>query len=200
MEVNSIQNYHKHTCCSNIYTPDSPATYEQYAKRAVELGHKMDYPDDDTIRQRFAEQGVIPADEVEKAMRNTDLICDFEDYQSEVFETNRKLPSIYPDKTPEEKFKIYNHLISRKFKEYMKHIPMEDYQRYYDGVKMEVYTYKDTGMIDYPLMDYEIVKRGIQYGGIITNTDRPHRTRMDECSFARRCRGNHRPYSSYGWH
>jgi DNA polymerase III alpha subunit len=362
MEVNSIQNYHKHTCCSNIYTPDSPATYEQYAKRAVELGHKilcslehgwqgkyhecreiaikyglkfifgteaywvkdrhekdrtnchivllaknengrewinevlstanedgyyyrprldeellfslppddvfvtsacvafwhyepeyveqlvcklhdyfkdnfmleiqahntdkqkqlnarilelskkysiqmivgldshyiypeqsverdellaasgthyddedgwyMDYPDDDTIRQRFAEQGVIPADEVEKAMRNTDLICDFEDYQSEVFETNRKLPSIYPDKTPEEKFKIYNHLISQKFKEYMKHVPPEDYQRYYDGVKMEVYTYKDTGMIDYPLMDYEIVKRGIQYGGIITNTGR----------------------------
>ena len=362
MEVNFIQNYHKHTCCSNIYTPDSPATYEQYAKRAVELGHKilcslehgwqgkyhecreiaikyglkfifgteaywvkdrhekdrtnchivllaknengrewinevlstanedgyyyrprldeellfslppndvfvtsacvafwhyepeyveqlicklhdyfkdnfmleiqahntdkqkqlnarilklskkygiqmivgldshyiypeqsverdellaasgthyddedgwyMDYPDDDTIRQRFAEQDVIPADEVEKAMRNTDLICDFEDYQSEVFETNRKLPSIYPDKTPEEKFKIYNRLISQKFKEYMKHVPPEDYQRYYDGVKMEVYTYKDTGMIDYPLMDYEIVKRGIQYGGIITNTGR----------------------------
>lgn len=362
MEVNSIQNYHKHTCCSNIYIPDSPATYEQYAKRAVELGHKilcslehgwqgkyhecreiaikyglkfvfgteaywvkdrhekdrtnchivllaknengrewinevlstanedgyyyrprldeellfslppndvfvtsacvafwhyepeyveqlicklhdyfkdnfmleiqahntdkqkqlnarilklskkygiqmivgldshyiypeqaverdellaasgthyddedgwyMDYPDDDTIRQRFAEQGVIPADEVEKAMRNTDLICDFEDYKSEVFETNRKLPSIYPDKTPEEKFKIYNRLISQKFKEYMKHVPSEDYQRYYDGVKMEVNTYKDTGMIDYPLMDYEIVKRGIQYGGIITNTGR----------------------------
>lgn len=137
-----------------------------------EDGWYMDYPDDDTIRQRFAEQGVIPADEVEKAMRNTDLICDFEDYQSEVFETNRKLPSIYPDKTPEEKFKIYNHLISQKFKEYMKHVPPEDYQRYYDGVKMEVYTYKDTGMIDYPLMDYEIVKRGIQYGGIITNTGR----------------------------
>lgn len=137
-----------------------------------EDGWYMDYPDDDTIRQRFAEQGVIPADEVEKAMRNTDLICDFVDYQSEVFETNRKLPSIYPDKTPEEKFKIYNHLISQKFKEYMKHVPPEDYQRYYDGVKMEVYTYKDTGMIDYPLMDYEIVKRGIQYGGIITNTGR----------------------------
>lgn len=362
MEVNFIQNYHKHTCCSNIYTPDSPATYEQYAKRAVELGHKilcslehgwqgkyhecreiaikyglkfifgteaywvkdrhekdrtnchivllaknengrewinevlstanedgyyyrprldeellfslppddvfvtsacvafwhyepeyveqlicklhdyfkdnfmleiqahntdkqkqlnarilklskkygiqmivgldshyiypeqaverdellaasgthyddedgwyMDYPDDDTVRRRFSEQGVIPAEEVEKAMRNTDLICDFEDYKSEVFETNRKLPSIYPDKTPEEKFKIYNRLISQKFKEYMKHVPPEDYQRYYDGVKMEVYTYKDTGMIDYPLMDYEIVKRGIQYGGIITNTGR----------------------------
>lgn len=136
-----------------------------------EDGWYMDYPDDDTIRQRFAEQDVIPADEVEKAMRNTDLICDFEDYQSEVLKPTVS-SSIYPDKTPEEKFKIYNRLISQKFKEYMKHVPPEDYQRYYDGVKMEVYTYKDTGMIDYPLMDYEIVKRGIQYGGIITNTGR----------------------------
>ena len=33
-----MENYHKHTCGSNIFTPDSAATYEQYAKRAVELG------------------------------------------------------------------------------------------------------------------------------------------------------------------
>lgn len=137
-----------------------------------EDGWYMDYPDEVTVRKRFAEQGIISADEVDKAIKNTDLICDFEDYQSEVFETNRKLPSIYPDKTPDEKFHIYNKLISKKFREYMQHVPPEDYQRYYDGVKMEVYTYKDTGMVDYPLMDYEIVKRGIEYGGIITNTGR----------------------------
>lgn len=35
-----VENYHKHTCASNIFTPDSPATYDQYAKRAVEIGHK----------------------------------------------------------------------------------------------------------------------------------------------------------------
>jgi DNA polymerase III alpha subunit (gram-positive type) len=35
------QNYHKHTHDSNIMTPDSPVTIEDYAKRCVELGHKV---------------------------------------------------------------------------------------------------------------------------------------------------------------
>ena len=34
------ENYHKHTHESNIMTPDSPVTQEEYAKRAIELGHK----------------------------------------------------------------------------------------------------------------------------------------------------------------
>lgn len=37
---------------------------------------------------------------------------------------------------------------------------------------MEVDTYKETGMVDYPLLDYEIVKRGLKKGGIITATGR----------------------------
>ena len=36
-----MQNYHKHTSYSNIYTADSSAMNEDYAKRAVELGHKV---------------------------------------------------------------------------------------------------------------------------------------------------------------
>jgi len=34
------ENYHKHTHESNIMTPDSPVTQEEYAIRAIELGHK----------------------------------------------------------------------------------------------------------------------------------------------------------------
>ena len=54
----------------------------------------------------------------------------------------------------------------------MKANPDADYQKYYDGVKAEVDTYKETGMTDYPLIDYAIVKKGIEYGGIITSTGR----------------------------
>lgn len=35
------QNYHKHTDDSNIMTPDSSVKIEEYAKRCVELGHKV---------------------------------------------------------------------------------------------------------------------------------------------------------------
>ena len=36
-----MQNYHRHTSYSNIYVADSAAVNEDYAKRAVELGHKV---------------------------------------------------------------------------------------------------------------------------------------------------------------
>ena len=36
-----MQDYHRHTSYSNIYTADSATVNEDYAKRAVELGHKV---------------------------------------------------------------------------------------------------------------------------------------------------------------
>jgi DNA polymerase III alpha subunit len=36
-----MQNYHKHTHESNIFTADSAVTIEDYAKRCIELGHKV---------------------------------------------------------------------------------------------------------------------------------------------------------------
>lgn len=40
----------------------------------------------------------------------------------------------------------------------MKDIPESEYQSYFDGVKHEVEVYKNTGMVDYPLLDYKIVQ------------------------------------------
>lgn len=137
-----------------------------------EEGWVMDYPDDDEVVQRLLKQGVFSLDEIKLAMANTDVVLDFRDYDSPVFTYERKLPTLFPDKTKEEKDKIYTKLISKKFKEYMAENPDADYKTYYDGVKAEVNTYRETGMTDYPLIDYSIVKRGIEYGGVITNTGR----------------------------
>ena len=138
-----------------------------------EVGWYMDYPDDDTVRQRFAEQGVFDAETVQKAMDNTDIMLTFDDYDNvPVFTTDIKLPTLYPDKTQEERNKIYSQLISKLFKDYMKNVPKDRYKEYFDGVKQEVSVYKETGMVDYPLMDYAIIKRGVEKGGLITTTGR----------------------------
>ena len=138
-----------------------------------EIGWYMDYPDDDTVRQRFAEQGVFDAETVQKAMDNTDILLTFDDYDNvPVFTTDIKLPTLYPDKTQEERNKIYSQLISKLFKDYMKNVPKDRYKEYFDGVKQEVSVYKETGMVDYPLMDYAIIKRGVEKGGLITTTGR----------------------------
>ncbi len=72
----------------------------------------------------------------------------------------------------EEKDKKYSRLITSKFKEYMKNVPKERYNEYFEGVKKEVNTYKDTGMTDYPLIDYAIVNDAVEHGGLITDTGR----------------------------
>lgn len=138
-----------------------------------EIGWYMDYPDDDTIRQRFKEQGIFDDETVQRAMDNTDILLTFDDYDNvPVFTTDIKLPTLYPDKTQAERNKIYSVLISKLFKEYMKDVPEEKQREYYEGVKQEVSVYKETGMVDYPLIDYAIIKRGVEKGGLITTTGR----------------------------
>jgi len=133
----------------------------------------MDYPDDKTIFQRFKEQNIFADEQIQRAMNNTDICLSFEDYDDvPIFNKEIKLPTLYPNLSQEEKNKLYSRLITKKFKEYMKNVPSERYQEYFDGVKMEVQTYKDTGMVDYPLLDYEIVKEAISMGGLITSTGR----------------------------
>lgn len=39
--MRTFSNYHRHSCLTNIRVSDSVATNEDYAKRAVELGHKL---------------------------------------------------------------------------------------------------------------------------------------------------------------
>lgn len=138
-----------------------------------EEGWFMDYPSDEEVIKRFKDQGIISEEQVRRAMNNTDIALEFCDYDKvRIFTKDIKLPSLYPNLTKEQKDKKYSKLISDKFKDYAKNIPKEDYQRYFDGVKAEVQTYKDTGMCDYPLLDYAIVKDAVKHGGLITDTGR----------------------------
>lgn len=138
-----------------------------------EKGWYMDYPDDETVMNRFLAQGIFTREEIQRAMDNTDISMSFGDYDDvPIFNKDIKLPTLYPDLTTEEKNKLYRTLIGKKFKEYMKSIPKSEYDRYYEGVKAEIQTYEDTGMVDYPLLDYEIVKDAVEHDGLITDTGR----------------------------
>lgn len=134
-----------------------------------EDGWYMDYPDDKTVMDRFLAQNVLTREQIQEAMDNTDILLTFDDI---ILNDDIKLPSAYPDKTQDEKNKIYSRLITKQFKEYMKAIPQSEYQTYFEGVKHEVDVYKNTGMVDYPMLDYKIVQRAIEKGGVITATGR----------------------------
>lgn len=150
-----------------------------------EEGWFMDYPDDETTMQRFLDQGVFTKEQVQRAMDNTDILLEFDDYSlnNPVFSKEIKLPTLYdgkhvingvtfPKLTQEQRNKEYSKLITRLFKDYMKDIDESQYEEYYEGVKNEVQVIKDTNMSDYFLMDYYIVKRALEKGGVLTDTGR----------------------------
>lgn len=141
-----------------------------------EEGWYMDYPSDEEVVKRFLVQGIFSKDEIQQAMNNTDVTLTFEDYSinNPIFSKDIKLPTLYPELTQTERNKKYGVLISQLFKKYVSenNITGDEYQKYYDGVKMEVQTVKDTNLADYFLLDYEIVKRAISMGGILTDSGR----------------------------
>lgn len=138
-----------------------------------EQGWYMDYPSDEETIKRFKEQGILSDEQIKNAMAITDQALEFCDYDNvRIFTKDIKLPSLFPTESKEQKDKRYSKLISQKFKEYMTKIPSEEYNKYFQGVKAEVQTYKDTGMCDYPLIDYAIVKDAVEHGGLITATGR----------------------------
>ena len=136
-----------------------------------EDGWYLDYPSDEECFARFKVQNVFTDEEIQQAMNNTDVLLTFDDLY---FSKEIKLPVLpkYKTKTLDERKKIYSKLITKQFKEYMATIAPWEYERYFQGVKEEVAVYKDTGMVDYPLINYEVIKRGIELGGVITDTGR----------------------------
>lgn len=155
-----------------------------------EEGWFMDYPDDETTMNRFLKQGVFTKNQIQKAMDNTDLLLEFEGYDTlpngepnRIFSKDIKLPSLYdgqhtidgvllPKLDQEQRNKEYSKLISKLFKAYVKDVDESQHEEYFDGVKNEVQVIKDTNMSDYFLIDYYMVKRALEKGGVLTDSGR----------------------------
>ena len=128
-----------------------------------------DYPDDETIRQRFARQGVLTPAQVEEAMRSTDVFLTFEDLH---FGKEKKLPTIYPELSQQQRNQKYLDLVWQSWESYRLDIPKADWPRYKAAIHEETDVVTSTDMSDYFLIDYELVKRAKELGGVITPTGR----------------------------
>ena len=87
-----------------------------------EEGWYLDFPDYDTAFNRFIEQGVLTSSQIEQAMDNTNVILDFEDI---ILDTSIKVPTLYPDKTQEERNKIFTLLLTKEYRA-MEHLIAPD--------------------------------------------------------------------------
>ena len=129
-----------------------------------------DYPDEETFKERFRKQGVLTEDEILEAVDNTNLILFFDDIE---FDQSRKLPTIYPQLTQEERNQKYLDLVWDAWNKYKKNVPQDRWKEYEESfVREEVNMVVETNMSDYFLLDHEMVKLGVQKGGMITPSGR----------------------------
>ena len=73
----------------------------------------------ETAYKRFAEQCVLSHDEIMEAIENTNVFLNVEEYDCPIFNHDVKMPNLlYPDKTQDEKDRIYEDLVWEKWNEY----------------------------------------------------------------------------------
>jgi DNA polymerase III alpha subunit len=134
-----------------------------------ENGWFMDYPSGEEVYKRFKQQGILSDEEIVHAMKNTNVILEFDNIE---FDKKIKLPTLYPDKTQEERDNIFIKLINERWNAVKDTIPKEKHLLYMEEITKEVKCVIDTKMADYFLIDYHLVKNAVKKGGIITRSGR----------------------------
>lgn len=134
-----------------------------------ESGWYMDYPDEDTVRERLKKQGVLSNEEIDRCIRNTDILLTFDDLY---FDKDIKLPSSDLSMNQAQKDATLKELVYSSWDNIKNTISKDRYEEYLGGINYELNAIIDTHMADYFIIDYKIVKRGLEKGGIITKTGR----------------------------
>lgn len=159
-----------------IYPEQSQARIDFLASKGLEYpeeeGWFLDYPDGDTAYERFAKQAVLSHEEIIEAINNTNVFLRVEEYDSPVFTSDIKLPSLYPDWTQEQKDAEYRRLVWDGWERYKHSVPEERWAEYESEIEKEMKVVIDTKMADYFIIDYEVMKRGKELGGKLTKSGR----------------------------
>lgn len=137
-----------------------------------EEGWYLDYPDGDTAYERFARQCVLSHEQICEAMDNTNIFLEVEEYDSPIFNTDIKMPSLYPNLSQEEKNEEYKKLVWGGWAEYKKNIPQDQWELYESEISKEIKTVEDTRMADYFINNYHIIRKGKDNGGWLTKSGR----------------------------
>lgn len=160
-----------------IYPEDSKKRDIFLASRGIsyedEYGWYLDFPDYNTAVKRFVEQDVLTREQAVQALDETLVFEEVEEYTSHIFNKDKiKLPTIYPDKTQEEKDEILSEIVWSEWEKTKKDVPEEKWEEYKKEIEFELHTIIETGMSDYFLLNFQIIKRGKDLGGRLTLTSR----------------------------
>lgn len=126
----------------------------------------LDYPDYDTIVERYKIQGVLNDNQIKEALEST-LVFENVDC-SDFINDEIKLPSISDNPNQELK-----NIINQAWVKDRERIPKEEWPKYLEAIRYEVDIIEKTNMANYFLIDHKIVEIAKEkYNGVLTNTGR----------------------------
>ena len=125
----------------------------------------LDYPNVDTIIERYNKQNVLNKEQIEKAINNT-LI--FDECENIILDKEIKMPSI--SNNPNKELKD---IINERWIALRDTIPQDRWDEYLEAIRYEFNIIEKTHMEDYFILDYRICQRAInEYNGLLTKTGR----------------------------
>ena len=133
-----------------------------------EEGWFLDYPSYEECFNRFEQQGILKKEEIISAIKNTNICLSFDSIE---FNNELKIPSVYPNKSQKEKNEIFKNIILEEAKKKFGSLSNIE-EEYKIAIKNEVKVVIDTNMADYFILNYYIIKKGIEKGGKLTLTSR----------------------------
>lgn len=166
--INLIAGLDSHYIYEKDFNDRKLFLYSKGIEYEQENGWYMDYCDYKTLFKRFKEQNIFSDEEINNAINATNIFLEFEDFYFD--DKKIKLPTLYPDKTQKEKNKILKDILSKEIKNKFGTLSIP--KEYSDAIKQEWDVVEKTDMADYFILNYHIIKRGIELGGKITLTSR----------------------------
>lgn len=137
-----------------------------------EEGWYLDYPDGNEAYKRFANQCVLTHEQILEAMNNTNVFLEVEEYDNPCFDDDIKMPTLYPNKTQEERDEIYQKIIWDSWNEYKTEVSKEKWSLYEDEIQKEIDVVLKTHTSDYFLINHKVIQKGKENGGWLTKTGR----------------------------
>ena len=165
-----------------IHANDSHYIYPEQAKdrvkflngKGINYGDEdnfvLDFPDYDTVVERYKKQGLLSDWQIKEAIDNTLIFDECEELH---FDKEIKMPTIYPNYTQKEKDKELAKHLSEKWKKEKINVDKSRWQEYQNGIAFEYKIIKDTQMADYFLFNEKMVELAKEkYGGVLSRTGR----------------------------
>ncbi|MCI7633939.1 MAG: PHP domain-containing protein [Mollicutes bacterium] len=125
----------------------------------------LDYPDSNTIIERYKKQGVLNDNQIQEALNNT-LIFD----KAEKLDINKEIKMPIISINPLKELKT---ILNEAWIKERKNIPKSEWNKYLSEIRTETKVVEDTNMAEYFLLNYYIIKKSVEkYNGVITKTGR----------------------------